>query len=747
MSEQQSTSIQYGTIKNSLPILFFFAALATLLCSSKVDEGLISKNQHRTSIQDVGAVKEGILNLDKQQVLSGLAGLYHTNFKEIGNPLSPFYDLVTTNMSYGREDFLSLEIKHLLALVIRHMAQDIYQWDQTKNVGIADQTKQDLISGLDQLLKLLEPSKDPCVTSTMNLENTKVLVKQLSMSKNDASGKLSATIREIKQFVDDNITSDSIAASYKVLQRIHEIGSDVLEKDKEQALMLHLAVVASWRGIVLGPTRNAETTSLRKEEIEKMLGILRKYFGEKSLGEESSIQAVQNTVHSIIKKDRDSYRNLLATFVLEELETIKKKIEKAEKIQKQEIIPQLCNIAFYALVDLYATTRHTDVKCEILNVFGEMATFLDLSLLEDDNFLKSLIATRGSKSLETKSDKKLSNHIEGIALMSLIGIVLPPNLKNNNDPVTLSLTSGDTKDSSQEWKLRCTAVEALLRFDNFYREVQKQQQGNTPITDFLDLVGQEYLLISLFVDKLGLQEKQATELREFISHAKRAAEAKKLLTDKLKNGKYGLSVDAIKEILNFSSEKNEKISRAFKKLKNKTSRVDRVQRSDITLKHRNLTPEQVDLISAFQGEFSTEKLEAKRKPIKELLKDQLHLEDGECTIFLEFLQDDNKEEEGDKEEPQVKKDQEPYSGHSVRPVLDKLIHKFYLTSSERKLIDKAIFQFQGKHTDQASLIEKVAEALKNFFWQDGYAQIACTFKNLEKIRMMIEEEKKLVGGN
>jgi hypothetical protein len=82
----------------------------------------MSDNAQRTSIQHVAAVKDGIQTLDKDKVLSGLTSLYDTILKDSSQegylPLSPFFDLVTT-MRYGREDFLSLDIKNLLAPLIR----------------------------------------------------------------------------------------------------------------------------------------------------------------------------------------------------------------------------------------------------------------------------------------------------------------------------------------------------------------------------------------------------------------------------------------------------------------------------------------------------------------------------------------------------------------------------------------------------------------------------------------------------
>jgi hypothetical protein len=147
----------------------------------------------------------------------------------------------------------------------------------------------------------------------------------------------------------------------------------------------------------------------------------------------------------------------------------------------------------------------------------------------NDDSLKRLIATRGSKSIETASGPELSKYIEAIALMSLIGVVWPASI-NKEDPVILSLTSGDAQAFSKEWQLPCTAVEALLRFDYFYREkTRKKPEEHTPIADFLEEVGQEYQLIPLFVNRLGLTKEQVIALRAFIAHTKSAEEKEGLL--------------------------------------------------------------------------------------------------------------------------------------------------------------------------------------------------------------------------
>jgi hypothetical protein len=118
------------------------------------------------------------------------------------------------------------------------------------------------------------------------------------------------------------------------------------------------------------------------------------------------------------------------------------------------------------------------------------------------------------------------------------------------------------------------------------------------------------------------------------------------------------------------------------------------------------------------------------------LMSKLELGDKECEALLNFLEKEDKKRGNEGEVP--------YSEYKeARKVLDKLINKFYLTLPERKLIDKAIFQGQGKTIEQASLVEKLAEAFKSFFSLDDYPKIACTFNNLDKIKTMIEEEEKV----
>jgi hypothetical protein len=653
-------------------------------------------SEQRTSSQHIAAIKDGIQNLDKNKVLKGLEGLYglYSPVLYKGDiPLSPFFDLVTT-VRDGREDFLSFDIKHLFSFVVRCIAERVYDWDQSK-VGVTQNTKEALHNSLDQLLALLEPTKEPCVISWTHLEITKIIVSQLSMPNDDKGtdiGKLlSTTVSEInwmKQSFNEikDITGKieakdihPITLPLKILGLIYEKTSErvcELANDlQEQRIVLQLTMVEAWKKIVLERTVNSEIVLLQKEEIKKVLEGLLQHFKKGFLGEEGILQKGYKRLYEkgseILRqiKGTDAYAKALTKYIVNEIKEIDENLDKKGK--EETIMRSLRDIAFYALVDLYARTTETFVKCEILNVFGEMATQLKSDFL-NDNSLKRLIATRGSTSIETASDPELSKHIEEIALMSLIWVVWPANI-NKEDPVILSLTSGDARALSKQWQLQCTAIEALLRFDYFYREKKrKKPEEHTPIADFLEEVGQEYQLIPLFVNRLGLTKEQVIELREFIAHTKEATE---------------------------SSIGKEALARP-----------------------------------TGQGRKpSEETLIAEKDKIKGWLKRTLKLEDAECEALLNFLV---KEEKKRGNEGEV-----PYSVHDVRPVLDKLINKFYLTSPERKLIDKAIFQGQGTTNYQVSLTEKLAEAFKSFLGNDNYPKIACAFNNLGKIKAMIEKEE------
>jgi hypothetical protein len=665
-------------------------------CSTALNENSMSEGQQRTSTLHIATVKEGIQDLDKNKVINGLEGLYSLYspiLYEGDIALSPLFDLVTT-MREGREDFLSFEIKHLFSFVIRCIAQRVYDWDQSK-VGVTQHTKDALQEGLGRLRALLEPTKEPCVISITNIEITKIIVSQLSMSddgKGTDLGKLLSTtvsaINGMKQFfndIKDNISAkdiDPITLPLKVIGLIYEKTSarvfELANDFREQQIMLQLILVDAWRSIVLERTVTSEIISLQKEEIKKVLEGLLQHFEKGFLGEEGTLQKGYKWLYEkgneILRqiKGTDAYTKALVEHIVKEIKEIEENLDK--KGEEDTIMRSLRNITFYALVDLYARTTEAFVKCEILNVFGEVAALLKSDLL-NDNSLKKLIATRGSTSIETASNPELSKHIEAIALMNLIWVVWPAKI-HASDPVILSLTSGNAQAFSKEWQLQCTAVEALLRFDYFYRKkTRKKPEQPTPIDDFLEEVGQEYQLIPLFVNRLGLTKEQVIALREFIAHTKDATE---------------------------SSIGKEALAR----------------------------------LTGQDKKTSKETLIAEKNKIKEWLKSTLKLEDEECEALLDFL---GKEDKKRGNEGEV-----PYSEYKkARKVLDKLINKFYLTPPERKLIDKAIFQGQGKTSEQASLVEKLAEAFKSFLGNDNYPKIACAFNNLGKIKTMIEGEEKV----
>jgi hypothetical protein len=651
----------------------------------------MSGSQQRASAQHVAVVRDGIQNLDKDKVLSGLGGLYSLYspvwYRYEGDmPLSSFFDLVTT-MRDGREDFLSLEIKHLFSFVIRCIARRVYEWDQSE-AGVAQPTKDALLKSLDQLLALLEATKEPCVAPWTHLKITKVIVSQLSTPNNgqrtDPGELLSTTVSEISWMqqsfnaikdITDKIEAKDIAPialPIKILWLIYEKAGtklfELVKDSQEQQIMLQLTMVDAWRRIAVEQIVTPAITPLRKEEIKNLLENLLQHF------EKNIYQGVHKKGDEILKriKGTNAYREDLVKHIVHKIKEIEDSLDKQGEAEK--VMQSLRNVTFYALVDLYTRTTETFVRCEILNVFGEMASRPRLNFL-NDNSLKRLIATRGSTSTETASDPELSNHIEAIALMNLIWVVWPASI-NKKDPVILSLTSGDAQAFSKEWRLQCTAVEALLRFDYFYREkTRKKPDEHTPIADFLEEVGQEYQLIPLFVNRLGLTKEEVSALREFITHTKEATES------------------------SIYEETVARLTDQDKKLSEKT-------------------------------------LIAEKNKIKGWLKSKLKLEDEECEALLDFLKKKNKERGGESEVP--------YSKYkAVRSVLDKLIDKFYLTPPERKLIDKAIFQGQGKAANQTSLAEKLGEAVRGFFGNGNYPKIACTFNNLDKIKKMIREEAKV----
>jgi hypothetical protein len=685
-------------------------------------------SEQRTSAQHIAAIKDGIQNLDKSKVRDGLKGLYRAILdEEEGMPLSPFFDLVTT-MRHGREDFLSLDVKYVFSVVTRHMARRVYEWDQSAT-GVAQHTKEALQENLDRLLALLEPTKEPCVTSMTNIEITKILVSQLSLSsdsaKTDLSHLLSTTvdgINQIKQFWNESkdvlnkIKAKDIhpiALPLKILGLIYEKTStkifEFVQDFKEQQIALQLAMIDGWRDIFFKPTGNVLSKE-EKEGTKKVLEGLLQHFTKGFLSEKDIVQKTYKGLYEegceILRriKGTNTYREALIGYIVNEIKEIEESLH--EEGKEKEVIQSLRNVAFYALVDLYARTTETFVKCEILNVFGEMATRLQSDLL-NDNSLNQLIATRGSTSIETALNKGLSGHIEAVALMNLIWVVWPANI-NKADPVILSLHSGDAQALSKKWQLQCTAVEALLRFDHLYREeTRKKPEEHTPIVEFLEEVGREYQLLPLFVNRLGLSKTQVDELREFIAHT-HGTEEESLQND-------------IKSSASMQSLTKDKNKVVFHKTAAALN----------PFKHRKKR-------ESPQEKWPQEKLKEKREAIKRWLESQMGLKDEECEILLSFLQEAKTRDNGENEHP-------PYSDHPVRPVLNDLIDKFYFTQSERELIDKVIFQGQGKNVDQTSRREWLAEAIKSFFAVDHHPKIACAFNNLDKIKAMIEEEEKTKG--
>jgi hypothetical protein len=661
--------------------------------------------KQRVSIQHIATIQEGIQNLDEDKVRTGLGSLYNALKLEHERdmPLSPFFDLVTT-MRKGREDFLSLEIKNLLALLIHDMAQEVYQANQSGQlIGITDGTRKDLINGLTHLLDLLNARKEPCVTAITCVEIAKTLVATLSTSKDNAESRFSDLVSVIRPFAGKfgsfvgDASADLVSLSFKGVKLIYEIGAEFYEMRKSsvaeangQAFVLQLALVRSWKVIVLADQQetalNSELAPLKKYfehiqngEIKPLIRRLFRRVGKRAAEVFSSdVKGINDTARAIKQFRRGIAGKMVG--MIGNIEAIK---EADTNTKQLKLIPLLREVAFYALLDLYSVTDNPYIKCEILSLFGEIATRpIESNSLNPDS-LKWLITTRGYSKPDPGSE--LSTHIETRALMALLWAIWPLEPKTQESDLMISAMTPEEavpQDNAtppqedkkallkdKEWALRCTAIEALLRFDHFYREKEKKEpKEHTPIANFLEQAGQEYRLMSLLVNRLKLSGEQIDELRGFIGLARKQA-------------------------------------------KTMTSQTD-------------------------------SELKNKKETIEVWLKSKLELDNTECDHLLSFLKESK---EKHNEQGNGENEQTPYSGLAVRPVLDKLIDKFDLTESERKLIDEAIFQGHGENAVQTSWEEKLTKAFKNFFTVNHYPKIACAFNNLGKIKAMIEEEEKTKG--
>jgi hypothetical protein len=728
-------------------------------------------SEQRTSSQHIAAIKEGIQNLNEETVRIGLGSLYNALKLEHERdmPLSPLFDLVTT-MPYGREDFLSLEIKNLLALFIFHMVQRVYSWDQhPESRGVLQKTKEELLASLAQLADLLNAAKEPCVTAVSYIETARQLVATLSMSKEEEQtefGKILSIVREttpfantVISFVGSTTAADlgaavathgaSLAFNPKTLKLIYDICAEgyaigsqgykmftsLARGDNKQEFVLQLYLVDSWKKIVLS---QVEDPKIPPTEIKETLETLKKYFEtvKGGSGKPAVTKFLGRQINKVLGVDErkrkraiKEFRISIADEALTEIDSILKNIDSMKSTEQGKLMPlRLRKIAFRALVDWYVTAENIYIKCEILRFFGEVSTLFLFnsngvkvdSLELGDNALNRLVSTthelQSGTEPETGSDSKLREHIEVLALMFLIATV-SPSTGSGGDYWILGLISDNlqsaekdvqSSEKAETWQLQCTAVEALLRFDYFYRSVRKPST-ESPIARFLEEVGQEYRLVKLFVGRLGLTEKQVDELRVFIGLARQKAD--------LVNQREAVKSQALQAQAKASNRKGS-LTEAEKNSRNVYNTAETRLRDDIG-----------------------PKLRAEREKIEKWLKSNLGLEDGECNTLLEFLKENKEEDKGRGNG----ENELPYSGHDVRPVLDKLINKFDLNQAERELIDKVIFRGKGTSINQVSWREWLAEAFKSFVAVDHYPKIACTFNNLGKIKAMIEEEEKTKG--
>ncbi|MEM7055522.1 MAG: hypothetical protein AAF392_01385 [Bacteroidota bacterium] len=727
----------------------------------------------KQSIEHVDAIIAGIHKVDDKKVMSGLKGLSNIDFSEIETPLSPFFDLVT-GISHGREDFLSLERKHLLALVIRDMAQAVYQWAQKSNKGVAHVTKDELTTKLEKLIELLEPTKAPCISAITNLNCAKAIASCLAMptSSEDEVWNILLFVGECIAFSSKNAEkikdekdkdrkeywriASTTDLAFKLIQRAYQAYKhikDLSKANNEQALVMQIATVDAWKEII---HIDKDTTKSSKEQVEKILESLRQYFeegisGQKSIKEYTTPtfkaavkrlgEATARTFKRTSKKAKDAITKLVQAappYRKRLIELLYGEIVKLEDILDNSAagrdIEALRNLAFHALVDLYVETGNTNVQCEILKVFGGLARCLCEQGPLSDEQLSSLIRK------ESKVDT-----IEQAAFRILVEAIWPTVLENQDKPVALSLTSGKAVELSKKWKIRCMAIEELLRFEDHYLDKRNKSNKKTPISSFLDKMGREYQVIALLLNKFRLDEREVKSLRDFLHHAKGSDKTKELLRKAFSLQEADINKfltnkdkDTVKEILvpKFKEKglKEESIANLLQYFLKKNN--NDAQRIFHLAQKLTIETSDIDLISDFlRGDISQKGLVNKEKNIKAWLGKKLKLQDTECDKLIDFLKKDK--------DPREQSKQEKYSDEPVRPVLDKLIDQFRLIKAERALIDEAIFKGQRGHTAQESMIEKVGEALKSFFGQDNYSNIACAFNNLDRIKEMIKAEKRL----
>ncbi len=578
------------------------------------------------------------------------------------------------------------------------MAQQTYYWNQARMVGVAPETKEKLERKLTQLIDLLDATKEPCVTAKVHLENARILVKQLSeigqrfnlgewLMKSETlhatgkaaffTGKLVVTgmtggitapilVPDILEFFYEN--KDTVQ---EIAQNTTKVAKDASTRSKSlinSNAASQLASVDALRSVILEPF-NPGSIEEKSERVYHGLikSLLQQHFA-KTPKEKQKVSKIQwdekssenwTQLENQVKEWRDNAKNgAIRKKELDWISQILHAVEAEKTRHRTSMNPQspsrammpllvkvLRIIAFKALGDFYTKIDHVNVKCDILNVFGEVATLRHTHGVEVDSSFEGmgLITVEAQQLLESVAKGK--------------SIIF------NNEG---GLYTDYDKKYSKVWELRCTAIETLVRC-NFWCQ-SNQQQGACELTGVLDTMAQEYKLVSLLRQRLGFTEKQIASLRKFIIHDK----SPNMIKEKRRKG-------------------------------------------------------------------SVKILSDEQKEVEKTLQNVLELSKEESKNLLSFLRENKDHSQKNRDDTHI-----PYREHEIRPVLDKIIQRFYITPTERALVDKAIFQAWGKIDDQISPQDNLEEVIKDIFSNSHTPEVTCTFHNLEKIRSLIRQEAEIL---
>lgn len=719
------------------------------------------------SIAHVDTILQGIHKIDRTKVKNGVKELRKINFKDLETPLAPFFDLATGlghGLSHGREDFLALELKHLLSIVIRQMAQGTYRWAQQKNKIITEDTKDLLREALSKPSKLLDPTQEPCVSAKNNFIYAEAIVSCIKIPTQDEEAKRWEQIMfvtEVLAYVGDSVLAKkpTLSIGLTLLQRGYSYMQEAKKINHDQQLVMQMAVLDAWK-IIIDPSSQTEQPLTR--QVEKTIATFKEYV-EKEGGE--------NTKKS---KQSDEARRTFKDYVSTSIKKIEEKVKTGEEV---EIKKELQNLAFYALVDLYAKTKHESVQCEILKTFGEMAKGLCQKLSEDQ--------LRSAMNKESINNNDIED-IEIDSLRILIEAIWPTqkDQKEQDSPDTFKsrLSAEEATKLSEKWMIQCTAIEELLRFEAHYIKNEKSKRGKdntkdaepiTPIRSFLDAMGSEYRMTTLFRKRFDLDEPAVTTVRDFLDIVKKVSKAKQVLDDLLfedasdpELAKFFEEevIDVIqgqkdyqKEHLNyiyvskkeqiFGQNSNipstENFVKEFKsKIKDLCKQGDNTQnsRSPKTNQWKNfITNIKKSQLDSNHRKFLDLLIEAgmnkEKKNVKKILTSKLVLDEKEAHTLITFLL------QGKKDEQDQAQQEEKYSKDAnLRAVLDKLIDKFELIQEERDFIDKTVFRGQIRYTAPKPWREKLGKSLQGLFGKDHSPKISCAFNNLDRIREMIKAE-------